>query len=99
MSTSKHDKIAQRIAKREGTEYNKGPGADVQSRRRAIEIETPQTLGDAARQLQGYQKPVYVVPTDRKAVPAAVEHYKGTTIGVMSPGGAVVKRSTRGRNR
>ena len=97
MDSSKHDKVAQKIAKKEGTEYNKGAGADVQGRRRAIEIETPHTLGDAARQLQGYQKPVYVAPTDPKAVQAAVKHYKNTTIGVMSPTGEIVKRSTRGR--
>jgi len=99
MSSSKHDKIAQQIAKKEGTEYNKGAGADVQGKRRAIEIETPDTLCDAARQLSGYQKPVYVAPTDQKAVKAAVKRYKNTTIGVMSPSGKVVKRSTRGRKR
>ena len=97
MGLSKHDKVAQKIAKREGTEYNRGAGADVQGRQRAIEIETPQTIGDAARQLQGYQKPVYVAPTDTKAVQAAIKHYKNTTIGVMNPTGKIVKRSTRRR--
>ena len=75
MALSKHDRVAQQIARREKTEYNQGPGADIQTPRRAIEVETPQTIGDAARQLQGYKKPVYVVPTDPKAVPNAVQHY------------------------
>ena len=96
---SKHDRIAQQIAKKEGVEYNKGAGADIQGKRRAIEIETPNTLGHAARQLSGYQKPVYVAPTDSKALKKAVQLYKNTTIGVMSPSGKVVKRSTRGRKR
>jgi len=97
MALSKHDKVAQQIARREKTEYNKGPGADIQTPRRAIEVEKPETIGDAARQLQGYKKPVYVVPTDPKAIPDAVNHYKNTTIGVMKPSGKIVKPSTRGR--
>lgn len=99
MSESKHDKVAKQIAKQEGTPYNQGPGADIQGLRRAIEVESPGTIGDASRQLQGYQKPVYVVPTDAKAVPKAVKRYKNTTIGVMRPSGKVVKPSTRGRKR
>ncbi len=78
---------------------NKNQGADIQSPRRAIEVETPQTIRDAARQLQGYQKPVYVVPTDKKAIKDAIEHYKNTTIGVMTPTGQIVKRSSRGRTK
>ena len=69
MANSKHDQVANKIAKQEGTEYNKGQGADVQSKRRAIEIETPQTIGDAARQLQGLNKGYGVVtlPDQQKA--------------------------------
>lgn len=97
MTQNKHDQVANKIAKREGTEYNKGPGADIQGSRRIIEIETPGTITDASQQLKGYRKPVYIVPTDYKAVPKALEHYKGTTIGVMTPTGRIVKRSTRAR--
>lgn len=99
MALSKHDKVARKIAKRENTEYNRGPGADIQTSRRVIEIETPETIGDAARQLQGYKKPVYVVPTDPKSIPDAIKHYKNTTIGVMRPSGKIVKSSTRGATR
>ena len=70
MAESKHDKVAGKIAKKEGTEYNRG-----------------------------HQKPVYVVPTEKKAIPDAVKRYKKTTIGVMAPSGKVVKRSTRGRKK
>lgn len=97
MGETKHDRVAKQVAKREGAEYNRGPGADIQSPRRAIEVETPDTLGDAGRQLRGYKKPVYVVPTDTKAVPDAIQRYKGTQIGVMKPSGKIVKRSGRKR--
>ena len=40
MGQSKHDQIANRIAKKEGTSYHGGPGADVQSSRRVIEVAT-----------------------------------------------------------
>lgn len=97
MAESKHDRVARQIARKEKTEYNQGPGADIKGARRAIEVETPRTIGDAARQLQGYKKPVYVAPTDPKAVPKAVARYKNTTIGVMRPSGKIAKPSTRGR--
>jgi len=97
MAKSKHDKVANRIAKKENVKYNKGQGADIQSSRRAIEVETAKTVDDASRQLRGYRKPVYIAGTDDKAVKAALKKYKDTSIGVMRPSGKIVKRSRRGR--
>ncbi|MBW2321884.1 MAG: hypothetical protein JRF31_13905 [Deltaproteobacteria bacterium] len=99
MAQSKHDQVANRIAKKEGVKYNKGQGADVQSSRRAIEVETAQTVNDASRQLRGYRKPVYVAGVDDKAVKIASKKYKGTSIGVMRPSGKIVKRSSRSRKK
>ena len=99
MAKSKHDKVAERIAKRQRTTYNPGPGVDVKGSRAVVEVETDNTVGDAARQLKGYKKPVYVAGTDAKTVKKALEHYKDTTIGVMNPSGKIVKNSTRGRAR
>ena len=56
MAKSKHDQTAERLAKKESTEYNRGQGADVQGGRRAIEVETETTARDGLRQLQGYRK-------------------------------------------
>lgn len=97
MGQSKHDRVARQIARKEGVEYNPGQGADIQSSRRAIEVETAGTISDASRQLQGYQKPVYVAGVDNKAVKAALEQYENTTIGVMRQSGKIVKPSSRGR--
>jgi len=93
----KHDEVAKRLAQREGTDYNKGQGADIKGKRRIVEVETGGTVADAARQLAGYNKPVYVAGTDAKATAKALEKYKGTTIGVMNPQGKIVKPSTRKR--
>ena len=95
---SKHDKTAQSIADKKGTDYNKGPGPDIKAPRQTIEVETTNTIGDAARQLQGHRGPVYVAVTDDKDIPKAVERYDGTTIGVMNSSGKVVKPSSRKRS-
>lgn len=99
MSESKHDKVARQIANKQNTSYNQGQGPDVKISRRAIEVETTRTIGDAARQLAGYQKPVYVAGTDADATKKALQHYKNTTIGVMNSQGKILKRSTRGRKK
>lgn len=94
---TKHDETAQTIADKKSVDYNKGPGPDIKTPRQTIEVETPNTIGDAGRQLQGHRGPVYVAVTDDKDIPKAVERYDGTTIGVMNSSGKVVKPSSRKR--
>ena len=95
---TKHDQTAGRIARKEGTDYNRGQGPDVNTSRRAIEVETADTVSDGFRQLQGFNKPVYIAGADAEATKAALEAAKGTTVGVMNSQGQIVKRSTRKRN-
>lgn len=90
-----HKTTANRIAKQYGTEYNQGQGADIKADHIAVEVETPETVADAPRQLQGHQKPVYIAGTNQDAVEKALEVTEGTTIGVMDNKGNIVKRSTR----
>ena len=94
MSTT-HDKAANRIAKQNNTEYNKGQGPDVNTSRRAIEVETEKTVSDGLRQLQGFNKPVYIAGATKAATEKALEITEGTTVGVMDQNGNVVSRSTR----
>jgi len=94
---TKHDKTAEQIAENKGVSYNKGPGPDIKTPRQTIEVETPNTIGDAGRQLQGHRGPVYVAVIDDKDIPKAMERYDGTTIGVMDSSGKVVKPSSRKR--
>ena len=60
-----------------------------------IEVETPETVADAGRQLSGHRGPVYVAGTNKKAVEQALDLYGDSTIGVMDNQGKIVKRSTR----
>lgn len=96
---SKHDETAERLAQREGVDYNRGQGADVIGKRRVIEVETALTARDGLRQLQGHRKPVYIAGADAKATKAALKAAKGTTVGVMDPKGNIVKSSSRKRGR
>jgi len=92
-----HKTTANRIAKKMNTEYNNGKGVDINSTNATIEVETPETVADAPRQLRGHRGPVYIAGTNKEAVNKALETTKGTTVGVMDSQGNIVKPSTRKR--
>ena len=96
MAESKsHKTTSNRIAKKYNTDYNNGKGVDIKSSRATIEVETPDTIKDAPRQLRGHKGKAYIAGTNAKAVQKAIEITKGTTIGVMDNQGRIVKSSTR----
>ena len=97
MGLSKHDEIAKRLAKQEGTEYTPGQGPDVKGSRRVIEVAAhPGDMEDSMRQLQGFHKPRYVaVPSD--LIEKAKQMTKGTQVGVMGPTGHIAKRAGGGK--
>lgn len=90
-----HDITANRIAKKLGTEYNKGKGPDIKKPNMVVEIETNQTVKDGLRQLQGFRKSVYIAGSTQKALNGALKATKNTTVGVMDARGNIVKRSSR----
>ncbi len=92
-----HDRTARRIAKKEGTEYNRGKGPDIKSRFGTTEVETEKTVPDAMRQLRGYKGPVYIAVTGKTILEKALEATEGTTVGVKDPQGRIIKRSRRKR--
>ena len=95
MAKSKHDRIAEKIAKARNTEYNPGKGPDIITSNFATEIEVDENkLSEGIRQLQGFRKPVYIaVPNE--ILQEAVKRTKGTTVGVMNENGKIVKPSKR----
>lgn len=96
MAESKsHKATANRLANLYGTLYNQGKGADLKTPNITIEVETPETVSDGLRQLQGHQGPVFIAGTNKDAVEKALEKTKGTTVGVMDNQGNIVKTSTR----
>ena len=96
MSESRsHKTTANRLANMNNTEYNQGKGPDIKTDKIAIEVETPESVADAGRQLRGHQGPVYVAGTNKEAVERALDRYGDSTIGVMDNQGNIVKPSTR----
>lgn len=99
MGQTRHNRIAEALAKRCGGEYNPERGADIVTGREAIEVEIDLgKLGDGKRQLQGYRKLRYLAVPDEH-VPAAVEAAEGTQIGVMNERGRIVKPAVRPKRR
>jgi len=94
-SSTTHDNVAKRIAKKFGVEYNKGKGPDVSTENEVIEVETADTVKDGLRQLRGFQKEVYIAGANKEVVEAALEATKDTTIGVMDKKCKILKPSTR----
>ena len=90
-----HKTTANRLAAQHDTDYNQGPGADIKADHITIEVETPETVADAGRQLRGHRGPVYVAGTNKEAVQRALDRYGDSTIGVMDNQGNIVKHSTR----
>lgn len=93
MGVSKHDRIAQQIAKKKGTEYHSDKGVDVRTSRQAIEVEVDTSgFKDGMRQLQGHRQARYLaVPND--LVKEAIDYTKGTGVGVMNATGKIKKRA------
>lgn len=92
MRHSKHDEIAKNLAKLHNTEYNEGPGPDVKSKNRIIEVVTHESdLYSSLDQLKRYQKPKYIATTT-DLIKKAKEVTKGTGIGVMGPTGTIRKK-------
>ena len=93
MGLSKHDRIAERLARKEGAGYNEGQGPDVIGSRRVIEVAVKKPdLKDSVRQLQGFRKPRYLATTS-DLLDDALALTKGTKIGVMGPTGHIAKRA------
>jgi len=90
-----HDIAADRIARKLGTEYNRGKGPDIKKPNMVVEVETDQTVKDGLRQLQGFRKSVYIAGSNQKALNVALKTTKNTTVGVMDAWGKIVKRSSR----
>ena len=92
-----HSGTANRIAHQLGVDYNRGKGPDVKAPDVTVEVETADTVADAARQLRGFRGPVYVAGTSQEAVNKALDQYGDSTIGVMDKDGNIVKPSSRRR--
>lgn len=93
MGVTKHDRIAQEIAEKKGTEYHSDKGVDIRTPTQAIEVEVdPGKFNEGLQQLRGSTKSRYLaVPNE--LVQDAIEYTEGTGVGVMNEHGRIKKRA------
>jgi len=92
---SKHDEIANKLAKKFKTEYKSDKGIDLVLKGKVIEIETkksslPQGIGQVVKS----QKARYLA-VNKINVNNALEATKGTGVGVMGETGRIIKKASR----
>ena len=96
MSKSIHDKIAEQIAEKIGTEYKSHKGIDI-VKDKVIEVETKgNSLFQGLQQVIRSQKPRYLA-VNKPNIKNALEITKGTGVGVMGPTGRIIKKASRKR--
>ena len=95
MAKSKHDQIAENLAKEFGAEYKKHQGIDIVTKKRVIEVETTKKgIYQGMNQIKRSPKPRYMA-VDDKNIQNALEATEGTGIGVMDENGKILKRAHR----
>ena len=97
MSKSKHDQIAEDLARKFGTEYKKHKGIDIVTGNRVIEVETTKEgIYQGINQVKRSPKARYIAVNDRN-LQNALNATEGTGIGVMNSKGKIIKRASRKR--
>ncbi len=95
MSKSRHDQIAENIAKKLGVQYKKHRGIDIVTPNRAIEVETTKSgIYHGINQVKRSSKARYIATND-KNLRTALAVTKGTGIGVINSKGDIIKRARR----
>lgn len=92
---SKHDEIANKLAKKFKTEYKSDKGIDLVTKDKVIEVETKKSsLSQGIGQVVKSQKARYLA-VNKININNALESTKGTGVGVMSETGKIVKKASR----
>lgn len=92
---SLHDQIAEKLARKFGTEYKKHKGIDIVLPKRVIEVETKAGgVAQGITQVQRSSKARYLA-VNRANVDHALEATEGTGIGVMNERGKILKKASR----
>lgn len=95
MAKSKHDQIAEGLARKFCTPYKSDKGIDLVTPTRVIEVEIhKKSLDQGVDQVVRSAKARYLA-VPRKIEKAAVNRTKGTGIGVMSETGRIIKKASR----
>lgn len=92
---TKHDEIANKLAKKFKTEYKSDKGIDLVTKDKVIEVETKKSsLSQGIGQVVKSQKARYLA-VNKINVNNALEITKRTGIGIMSEAGRIIKKASR----
>ena len=92
---SKHDEIANKLAKKFKTEYKSDKGIDLVLKDKVIEVEIKKdSLSQGINQVVKSQKARYLA-VNKINTNNALDATKGTGVGVMSETGRIIKKATR----
>jgi len=95
MSKSKHDLIAEFLARKFNTEYKSDKGIDLVLPNRVIEVETKKAgIQEGIKQVKRSEKARYLA-VNKINVDNAISATQGTGIGVMNQIGRIVKKASR----
>lgn len=92
---SKHNEIANKLAKKFKTEYKSDKGIDLVTSDKVIEVETKKSsLSQGINQVAKSQKARYLA-VNKININNALEATKNTGVGVMSETGRIIKKASR----
>lgn len=92
---TKHDEIANKLAKKFGIEYKSDKGIDLVLPNKVIEVETKKSgIIQGIKQVEKSSKARYLA-VNKQNISNALDATGGTGIGVMNPYGKIVKKASR----
>jgi len=92
---TKHDKIAEKLAKKFNTQYKSQKGIDLVTQDRVVEVETKKAgIYQGIKQVEKSSKARYLA-VNKINIDNALEATQGTGIGVMSESGKIIKKAAR----
>ncbi|KPK98664.1 MAG: hypothetical protein AMJ95_03345 [Omnitrophica WOR_2 bacterium SM23_72] len=95
MSKTKHDQIAEKLARKFHTEYKQHKGIDIVTPDRVIEVETKSaSIQQGIRQIVHSPKARYLA-VNKQNIKNALAETEGTGIGIMGPSARIIKRASR----
>jgi len=95
MAMTKHDEIAEKLAKKFNTQYKSQKGIDLVTQDRVIEVETKKEgIYQGIKQVEKSSKARYLAVNNIN-INNALQATEGTGIGVMSETGKIIKKAGR----
>lgn len=92
---SKHDEVANKLAKKFKTKYKSDKGIDLVLPTKVIEVETQKAgILQGIKQVEKSQKARYLA-VNKINVNNAIQATEGTGIGIMSETGKIIKKASR----